>query len=284
MKLYNELTTILPFYENIRNQNRFKENAKKNCDFKLMSPSNALLPFMLKLPKSSPKPTEMNLIDLNGIKSDLSNNISKLKAFDFDDFAYCYYKGESLIFKHEDFEQELNLNGFYYLELKIDEKSYFSEVFFMSNEIKSNEFSNNFVKIEYFDKKDIEPLRYRNDFKQVIYLDTFIHTSEPEIEEEAESDGFTNNIPTFSKLTVKQKIEIVVPDFVKVALLTIQMHDEIFVFEQNKREGKIDRVKVTPTTDETGAFSTVEIILETDILTKISCDDNKMATNENLWV
>lgn len=283
MKLYDELTTILPFYENIRNQNRFKENVKKNCDFKLLSPSNAFLPFMLKLPKSSPKPTGMNLIDLNGTKTNISNNISRLRAFDFEDFAYCYYNGESLIFKYETFEQELNLTGFFYLEIVVDGKSYFSEVFFMCSEIKTNEFSNKYVKIEYFDEKDIEPLRYRNDFKQVIYLDTFIHTSEPEIEEESENDGFANKIPTFTKLTVKQKFEIYVPDFVKIALLTLQMHDEIFVYEQNKREGKIDRIKVTPSTDDTGAFSTIEIMLETDILTKISCDDNKTAINENLW-
>ena len=100
MKLFNELPSILPFYTDIRNQNRFKENVMKNCVFKLLSPSNALLPFMLKIPKSSPKPTEMNLIDLNGKKTDLSNNISKLKAIDFNDFSYCYYKGETLIFKY----------------------------------------------------------------------------------------------------------------------------------------------------------------------------------------
>ena len=61
------------------------------------------------------------------------------------------------------------------------------------------------------------------------------------------------------------------------------MHEDVFVYEQNKREGKIDRIKVTPSSDETGAFSTVEIVLETDILTKTQCDENKQATNANLW-
>ena len=111
MKLFNELPTILPFYTNLRNQNRFKENTKKNCDFNLLSPSNALLPFMLQLPKGSPKPTSFKLISENGVETDLSNNISKLKAIDFDDFAYCYYNGETLIFKYGTIEQDLNLNG-----------------------------------------------------------------------------------------------------------------------------------------------------------------------------
>lgn len=284
MKLFSELPTVLPFYTNKKNQNRFKENVVKNCPSFLFSPKNALLPFVIQLPKNSPKPTSFKLISLNGQETDLSNNISKLKAIDFDDFAYCYYNGQILDFKFESIEQELDLTGIYFVELEINNIKYFSEVFLMSEEIKQNDFGSNFVKLEFWDKTDIEPIRYRNDFKQVIYLDTFIHTSEAEIEEETETDGLGNKIPTFTKLTIKQKIEVLVPDFVKNALMTLPMHNEIFVSEQSKREGKIDRVKVTPSSDETGAFSTVEITLETDILTKTQCDDNKQATNENLWV
>jgi hypothetical protein len=284
MKLYEELTTVLPFYTNKRNQERFKENVAKNSVLKILSPSNALLPFMLKLPKSSPKPTSFKIIDMNGTETDLSNNISKLKGIDFDDFAYCYYKGEELTFKYEAFEQPLNLCGFFYIELKIDDVHYFSEIFFMSQDIKANEFSDKYVKFEYWDEKDIEPLRYRNDFKQIFYLDTFIHTSEPEIEEENEVDGLGGQIPTFTKFTIKQKIEVVVPDFFKNAIMTMQMHDEIFVYEKNKRQGKIDRIKVTPNVDETGASFQVEIILETDILIKTECEQNKIAVNEDLWV
>ena len=283
MKFIKELPTVLPFYTNKKNQNRFKENVKNKCPFVLFSPSNALLPFLVQLPKSSPKPTSFKIIDLNGTETDLSNNISKLKAIDYEDFAYCYYNGEELIFKHETFEQVLNLSGFFYVELIIDGKSYFSEVFLMTKEITSNSFSDKFVKIEFWDLTDIEPIRYRNDFKQVIYLDTFIHTSEPEIEQENENDGYNNAIPTFSKLTIKQKMEILVPDFLKIAFLTLEMHENIFVNEQNKREGKIDRIKITPTTDEDGSFSTLEIIMETDILTKTQCEENKAVTNPNLW-
>ena len=171
------MPTVLPFYENKRNQNRFKENVKKNCDFKLLSPSNALLPFVLKIPKGSPKPTSFKLISINEQEIDLSNNISKLTAVDFDDFCYCFYNGQKLTFKFEEIEQDLNLKGLYFIELEIDGKKYFSEVFFMIEEIKNNLFSDKFVKIAFSDSKDIEPIRYRNGFVQEIYLDTFIHKS-----------------------------------------------------------------------------------------------------------
>lgn len=284
MKLYDELITVLPFYTNKRNQDRFKENVARNCAFKLLSPHNAFLPFMIRLPKDSPKPTSFSIVDMNGEKTDLSNNIPLLKAKNFDDFAYCYYKGEELIFKYEAFEQPLNLQGFFYIELVVAGITYFSEVFFMTRKISSGSFSDDFVKIEYFDPKDIEPIRYRDGFKQVVYLDTFIHVSEPEIEEEAETDGLANKIPTFVKFTVKQRMTVYVPDYLKNALMTLMMHDEVFIYEQNKRQGKVDRKQVTPTADEDGASSTVDIVLETDILTKIMCEQNKTATNEDLWL
>ena len=284
MKLIKELPTVLPFYTDIRNQNRFKENVKNKCKFNLLSPKNAFLPFLIQIPKGSLKPTSFKLVSLNGAETDLSNNISILKAIDFEDFAYCYYKGESLIFKHETIEQDLNLKGAFYIEIVIGGTKYFSEVFIMKEEITNSEFSNDLIKIEFWDSKDIEPIRYRDGFKQEIYLDTFIHTSDPEIEEETENDGNNNPNTTFSKLLIKQKIEVLVPDFLKIALMTLPMHDEVKVFDQNKREGKIDRTKVTPTTVANGAFATLEIVFETDILTKTLCDENKIPTNQNLWV
>ena len=284
MKLIKELPTVLPFYTDIRNQNRFKENVKNKCKFQLLSPKNALLPFVIQIPKDSQQPTSFKLISLNGTETDLSNNIPILKAIDFEDFAYCYYNGQPLIFKYETIEEELNLKGSFYIELNLDGDLYFSEVFVMKEEITNSEFSNDLIKVEFWDSKDIEPIRYRDGFKQEIYLDTFIHTSEPEIEEETEPDGNNNLNPTFSKLVIKQKMEVLVPDFVKIALMTLPMHDEIIIFDQNKREGKIDRTKVTPTTVANGAFATLEIVFETDVLTKTLCDENKIPTNENLWV
>ena len=114
----------------------------------------------------------------------------------------------------------MNFQGMFYLLIQINNVAYFSETFCMTTEIGSNKFdvptfSNNLVKIRFSDSTDIDPIRYRNGFVQEIYLDTFIHTSEPEIEEETETDGLGNKNTTFSKLTIKQKIEIIVPDYVE---------------------------------------------------------------------
>lgn len=283
MKLFNELPTILPFYTEIRNQNRFKENVREQCPVHLLSPSDAFVPFVIKLPANSTRPTVWKIMDTNNNEvADISNNIGLLKAFDFGDSVYCYYKGQQLTFKFETIEQPLNLSGHYYLKFTIDGADWFSETFKMCQEIKHDSFSNRFVKISFWDQIDIVPIKYHDGFKQSVYFDTFIHTSEPEIEEESEKDGFGNEFPVFQKLIIKQKMEVVVPDFVKIAMLTLQMHNEVEVNDQNKRSGKVDRTKVVATTEEFGSFSTLDFTFETDILIKSVCEENDGIISE-VW-
>lgn len=285
MKLFEELPTILPIYTEVRNQNRHKENVKRNCEISLFSPHNAFLPFMIRIPKDSERPTSWKIFNLHDEEViDISNNISLLKGFKFDDFSFAFYNGNKLIFKHETIEQDLNLNGSHYFVIEIDNVKYYSEVFKMCSEISDSEFSNRFVKIEYWDNKDIEPIRYRNEFKQVVYFDTFIHESEPTIEEETETDGFGNKIPTFQKMVIKQKIEVIVPDFLKIALVSMQMHENVLVYEQNKRFGKIDRTYISPTSEDNGSFATIEMNFETDILMKDSCTKKNKSLISEIWI
>ena len=269
MKLYEELPVVLPFYKKLQNQNRFKENAKKLVDYQLISPLGKFLPFMMQLPKDTPKPISWTIYDLDGnLIQNISNKISLLKSVNFDDYLYCYYLGEDLEIQH---------CGFMYCVLSFaGMQDYYSEVVWLGN-------TQNMIEITFSDGKDIEPLRYRKNFEQKIYLDTFLHTSEPEIEAEGERDGDNNLIALFEKLTIKQKCESFVPDFVKIALHTLEIHDNILVNAQNNRIGAIDRVKVSAQDEETGAYSQVTLSFETDILTKGECE-NKNALNDNFWI
>lgn len=284
MKLFNEIPSVLPIYTDIRNQNRKKENVRTNCSIPLLSPSDAIIPFLVKIPINSSRPTSWKLYSENGQEvADLTNNINLIKAFNFDDTAFAYYNGQKMNFKFENFDQDLNLNGNFYFVLEIDVQKYFSEVFTMCSEIKHDSFGNNFVKIVFWDEVDVEPLRYRNNFKQILYLNTFIHTSDTEIQEDVEPDGFDNEIPTFQKLMIRQRMSVVVPDFLKTAIETIQLHENIEVFEKNKRSGNVDRFKVNSTSEEFGSMYSLEIVMETDVLMKSSCnDDNKPIVSE-IW-
>lgn len=281
MKLIKNLPTILPVYDNIKNQNRFKENVKVNCLQPLFSPSNSILPFMMKIDLDSPKPSSWKLYNENGsVFNDISNNIDLLKPVNFEDSKYIYYNGEAMVFKFESIEEELNVSGNFYFGLIVDGIEYFSEIFAMHPDIKNNIFSDRFVKIEFWDEVDIEPVRYRKNFKQLIFIDTFIHSSETVIEEETEPDGYENQIPIFQKMTIKQRLSLLVPDFLKQAIESVQMHSNVFVNENNKKQGLIDRFKVTPTSEEFGSLYSLEIILETDILIKSGCNENKSIISE----
>lgn len=284
MKLINNLPVVLPIYKNIRDQNRYKENVKQNCDVALLAPSDSMIPFMFRIPKDSPVPTSWKLYHENGsVFNDISNNIGLLKAYNFEDVCYVYFKGEKMTFKFEDFEQDLNVSGNFYFVIEIDGEEYISEIFQMKDDIKTNEFANKYVKIEFWDEVDIDPIRYREGFKQVLFIDSFIHTSETEIKEDNENDGFDNEIPTFQKLTIRQRLSILVPDFLKTAIESIQIHEDVVIYENNKRQGNIDRFKVNSTSEEFGSLFSLDLILETDVLIKSNCVENQPIISE-IWI
>lgn len=276
MALKNELPTVLPFYKNLKNQIRWRENNTNLESFKNYTMQNKIIPFCLQLPKDSNPPTKWELRGLDGNNIDLMNNINKLNAQNFDDFCYVFYNGEILNFDRGGVLEELNIYGFYYVYFLIDGIEYFSEILFFCNK-------KNLLQIDFSNDGDIEPIRYRNNWKQTIYLDTFLHTSEPEIEEEGERDGENNLIPTFVKMIIKQKAEVIVPDYIKTALSSLQMHDNIWIENGDNGSGKIDRVTIQAQTDETGAYSSVIIDFQTDVMSKRNCDNNKPALNSDYW-
>lgn len=49
MLLYNELPTVFPWYDKIGKQQRYRENAAKMCDYRLLNPRDRLLPFQFKI-------------------------------------------------------------------------------------------------------------------------------------------------------------------------------------------------------------------------------------------
>ncbi len=281
MALKKELPTALPWYENLQNQIRFRENNKDVELYRNITPVDEnFIPFVFKIPKGYGRPIEWKIKQINGITIDISNNIGLLFPIEFDDFVYVYYFGA--------LGTELTWNsappiGYFWMEIKFPTsapsygKIYYSELMFAKCE------RNTYLEIIYSNDGDIEPIRYRNGFKQIVILDTFLHTAEPEIEEEGERDGENNLIPTFVKMTVRQKAEVIVPDYMKTALSSLQMHDNIWIGNGYNGSGDIDRATVQAQTDETGAFSSVIIDFQTDVMSKKICDNNKPVLNSGYW-
>lgn len=290
MLIYDELPTAFPWYNRKDKQQRYSENAIASNEYNLISPMDALLPFQVKLNFPSP-PVEswfiFNACD-DTVAFDLGIYMSSIKARDTANGMYIYYEGEQLT---DGFSVLQMPSGCYYSRISFGGLDhYFSEVF----QIKDKAFTvagiNKFIKLEYWNSCDIPPLMYitnlalQTNFKQIIYLDTYIHASEPEIEEEGERDDNDQLIPTFQKMSIKYRFSVLVPNYLKIALVSMQIHDNIYLTtEGNVRTGRIESMTTSSTIENDGYYSTVEVVMEQLVMVKKACCDNMPVVNENPW-
>lgn len=280
--IYNEIPTAFIWYDNLKKQHRLQENAEQACQYGLIAPNKGLLPFQF-IKNSLAKPVKWELFTLcDNPAIDLTANLDKIKAVNTAQGLYVYYLGDDLDFKaHDNTLIPLNIpEGHYYSVITFEDyEERFSEVFKVVRDL------DNLVKITFWDTGDIAPIKYQDiNFKQIIYLDTFIESAEPEIEEDGEPD--VNNVikVTFSKMTVKHRITVFVPDFIKVALTSMQMHSGITLEAPTQaRIGDIARIEVSSTVEEGLAYGTVSMLIVEEILVKNSCDFEIEITNNDPW-
>jgi len=286
MRIFKELPIVFPFYESKKDQNRWRENTYGLNQFNLISPKNALLPFQIEMPPDKEAAIKWEICTPDGRVIDVSNNLNLITVYEFADKKQAVYKGDALIFHYESITQPLSLPpGEYYTRFVFaDESQYVSEFFHIpENSFEAGEFSSDFVKIDFWNTSDMEPILYRNGFKQVLYLDTFINQFNPEVEEEVDKDGYNNGIPVFQKLMLKYKFVGVVPDFVKIGLVSLQMHDNVYLYISESRKGYINRVLVTATPHDEGGMNDVEVVFEDDIIYKGICVVQKIENNVTTW-
>lgn len=216
-----------------------------------------------------------------GITIDLTDNVEySLFTKNYADGLRVYYRGDALYVPGYSSSRKMDLpEGMYYSTIEFESGDiYFSEIFTIPGDrFKAGERSR-YMKIEFWNDCDIEPIMYRDGsgtWKQHLYIDSFIHASEPEVEEDGERDGNDMLIPTFQRMVVRYRFSAVVPDFIKIALVSMQIHDNIFIAtENNTRSGKVERMSSSATVGDGGAYSTLDVVLEQYVLVKNSCCTN----------
>lgn len=280
--IYNEIPTAFPWYDKLQKQRRFTENAANNCDYKLISPDSGLLPFQFVVPAGFAQPIKWEIMtECNELAIDISTNIPALSARETQTGIYVYYRGEDLKFNAVSGIKMLVIpEGTYYSKITFaNGTEMFSELFTSTHDLSQ------FVKLEFWNGCDLQPIMYNAiNWKQLIYLDTFIHTGEPEIEEDGERDGDDTLIPTFQKMTIKYKFTSLVPDFLKIAITSMQIHEEVYLTTGNGvRTGKIERMTTTATVESGGAYSTVDVSLEQLIMSRDACCENMVVEDSNPW-
>lgn len=278
--IFNELPTALPFYESEVNQEIYKESVDENLFYKLYSPKNAFLPFQIQMPVGKVNPVKWEIISFPSKSAiDISNNLNKIKIYEFQDFKQAVYFGDELRFVYGQRDEPLNLPcGYYYTKISFADGSCFvSEIFYVAPTLE------NFMKVEFWCEKDLLPVVYRNEWKQVLYLPTFVHNKLPEIEEETSKDGYNSEIPVWQKMVFKYKFIDIVPDFLKTVLISLQLQDFVYLWINEKRQGRIDRIFVVATPDDIGIANEVEVTFEDDVMIKTSCPQQNTLINLSSW-
>lgn len=405
--IYGELPTVFPWYDDIRKQNRFKVNSEWSCDFKLITPRDALLPFQIKIPyrtnadksifdKDNPNNivtnnrmvvfdggfivdndyqrtihipvisnstlfiktnevipdllafydgakifissivgnalTEVEILTpanakyivvnfsndkntrlsdllmfsitrtlanevmpgnivswkvytLSGLEININNTVNKdnLHSNNYIDGMRVYYFGEKLVFPspnapgtYNDFDLS---PGSYYSVIEFENAIYYSEVFTVpNNRFRLNE-PNEFMRVDFWNTCDIAPIMYDagedSFWKQYVYIDAYVYASDPEIEIDGERDSDDLIVPTFQRMVTKYRFQSLVPDYLKIALVSIQMHDNIELTTENSvRRGKVDRMSTDTAIVNDGAYSSVNVIFDQYVMTKKACCTN----------
>lgn len=282
--LYPELPNAFPWYDQLKKQNRYRENTAGMVEYGLLNPSDSLLPFQFYIIGGGGVVSWEIYHESGALVATISGgSFSFIRIANREGRKYYSYAGQVLTVAGGGF---LNLApGFYYSKIVM---SHFGVVYSEIFQVPGCQFTaatmadNPFLRIEWYNDTDLKPIFY-NDyvsttpyFKNTVYLDSFIHVSEPAITEDAEKDGEDEPVATFQKAVVSYKIADLVPDFLKVALGLLQMHDHVIITTAKSiRTGEVKRISMTATPTDGGAFSNIELTWREEIAAiKKGANDN----------
>lgn len=298
--IYDNLPTSLPWYRRIELQDRFKSNVFFDPRICQLAPYNGLLPFIFFKNQTSELPQNWYVKCMGDARVEEYSAgyedeiVADLTPY-IDQLIYgSYAAGDYFMFPFENnASHPLDTSlpdglppGIYYMEMVftqgfygdgIDGK-YVSELFRVPDDRFSwnIDIQRNYPVIKWWHNTDLKPIHYLGDgsFYNLLYLDTIVTASEPEIEVEGEKDGNNEFIPTFQKAVIKYRLSAVVPDFIKVALFMMLLHDNKYLsMDRGFRQGVLKNPDVNATLTNDGAFSIVELLFEQDtLITSTACE------------
>lgn len=278
--IFNELPIAFPWYDKTEQQNRYGENVDKVCDYQLITPRNALLPFQFTNEDLGKTVTAWEVFEINSLVrvALLTPNIASIRTATRNGKDYFTYQGTAL--------SALSLSAGYYISIVTfnDGTQKFSEMFFVPDNgfnVQDDD-KINYMRLQWWNDADLKPLFYNDPapggkpyFTNVLYLDTFITASEPVITEDGTRDGQDEMIATFKKVVIPYRITVLVPDFLKKALTLIALHDHFLITtKQGIRSGEVEKAAINSTLEAAGALSTVDIIFQETIMVKKGCGEN----------
>lgn len=284
--LFNELPTAFPWYQKKEYQNRFRQNVSGRYDLlggykpiDLLCPYDAILPFEFYLPE----PINSNIAPFTwGIYR--SEDDSFVQTLNVNQIDRTYLPGVNRkYFYHDGRQQNIHLGiGSYYSVLEFPNGfKQFSEVFQVCD-FSVNQLDCPFLKLEWYNDSDLDPIFYNDKvngkprFRNILYLDTFIHEYRPTIEVETTPGGPGVAIPIETIARLPYAIAVCVPAYLNKALVHAQMNDHIFITTAGieHRTGELQKYNTETEQLLGGVFANITITFEEILVVKTSCANN----------
>jgi len=271
----------LRFYQKLEHQNRYRKGAAAKV-FKLLAPTNRLLPFQLKraatlLPIQSIK--YVSVVDGSSTELLASLDSGELQTFAFQTYDYLVHFGI----------EDLGLTmpeGEYYLEVTDSVNTWYSEVIQVTDFDADDLTANSCVvtKLTYYDTCDVADIFYRTQafggpqYKNIVYLDVDIGKPEYDYNEEGDEDGEGRFEADYKRLEKQYLLQGVFPEYMVDALTLIPLHigktGVVEVLTQRGYAGEVDRITVSPQWQgDLGLWALTDILFSTEFVVKANCCD-----------
>ena len=262
----NNNLSVLPFYQNIEEQNHRRSYAFGEI-YPIYTPVTKIPPFQIVIPHETYTLTRVALYTADGVlvsNSVLGDISSGVQIKQFADYGYDVF-----IFYGSPATATLNKEGQYYLTVEFSNGTYYSDVFTAVGDITP------YVKVEWYDLEDLvmegERIVYDlgsgNIFKNYVYLNTEIGKPDYEFEEEGEQrDGLFFPEKMISEKTYK--MTFVASEPMCDVLRFVRLSDSVKVTDKYGREYVCDTFLITPKWETQGNIASVECEFQTNTVAK----------------
>ena len=259
----NNNLSVLPWYTSIDQQNARKWWAYGRV-YPLFCPAGFILPFQLMVPHTNAQLSVIiQLIDYNTrstltITPELIQTGLTDKKFPGLGYDVVVYPGWLPALQNVK-------NGRYYLWAAINNRTYYSEVFTVVNDIQP------YLKISWWDLEDFTmdagTIVYTNPaFKNILYLQADIAKPEYQFEEEGENrDGYF--FPTKQISEKRYRFNFLASEYLLDVMRFIRMADFAEI-EYNAQRYSLDTFLITPEWEDNGDVAAVEAVFDTATVAK----------------
>lgn len=262
----------LPFFDRLIEQERFKES----CDglYRFLSHKDKLIPFQIAVPIGA---ETIDYVKIRGYsfeyEAEPPTNTPQIKFHTSEGRKWLVYNGEQLNFTREngEFSPMVLKPDFYYFEVSVDGRVYYSEVFNVPGDGICDQQIN--MEIEAWNDSNSNGRTFDEDFKFRAFFNSFITNIIPDITDEFTKDGYERNVLLRKVIIFNYNIELdPLPNSVSIGLayLTTLKH---IVIKHNGNEYIVRDISYKPDSVEGGALDTVQLtfsIFDQDII-KTNC-------------